>query len=745
MKKYLKEFFVIEIILYLCSAPLLLFPNRYTFIGVLFLFITAFIRFRITGKWIPETILNIPILVFLLTAIFGTIISPEISLSLNRLSVLILGIATYYLFVDWSDPVTNPALITSFFTIAGLLIAIGSFFITDWTAGTIGLPFYFTEYLHITLYLPGSGVPNPAVGVNPRIIAGTLAMLLPFPISLFLNTSKKTVRWAGLISIPIMMFPLILSQTLQAGLPLLLALVLMLILKGLKPIWITGFVILSAAILAVFAKYFLLSDKIFARIVYGVNARFEIWNRAINISKDMFFTGNGLNAFPAVVDYYGLPSEILFSNAHNTFLQTMTDQGIIGLLAFLFIMLVSLFLGIKAAKTTQNTSAYLTLLGSIGAITAFLGYGFVDSMTLGNKPAVLLWGILGTVIGLAAQTGTAPNWAKLLADKTKKSYLFLLGALMILVSFPIWGSFGSVNIGRIALHKTADLSQNYSQLLNFAIADASFAAKLLPSNPRSYILSGWANAKLGDALTAIEEWEKALTLDPDNKNIHYQIAEEYYKTGNISQAVEHWKAAKAEDILFYRGTSALDQGQTEKAAEWFSFLIQINPNNNQAKQHLAEIYNTLSHQAYDNAKIETAIHYAEKSIELNPAQGWRYVWLGELLREQGKYTQALVLYRQIPQRVNDPEWAWRSLIMQADIYMRLRQFDKAVTLYKQAVKLSQQQNAKIEDQVNNLLALGKILLITKEKNEAKQIFIQVLHLDPTNQTALRNLEKLKEK
>jgi putative inorganic carbon (HCO3(-)) transporter len=145
--------------------------------------------------------------------------------------------------------------------------------------------------------------------------------------------------------------------------------------------------------------------------------RVEIWSRAIFGIQDFPFTGMGMNTFrkvaPVLYPLFNVSPEIDFGHAHNEFLQAALDLGIPGLIAFLALYIGSFWMLADTWRATRHLSpdteyrslvTRFVVLGLGGGLLAHLLYGLTDAVSLGAKPGILFWMLLGLITALHQQT-----------------------------------------------------------------------------------------------------------------------------------------------------------------------------------------------------------------------------------------------------------------------------------------------------------------------------------------------------
>jgi len=155
-----------------------------------------------------------------------------------------------------------------------------------------------------------------------------------------------------------------------------------------------------------------------------LGARLEIWSRAIYGVQDFPFTGMGMNTFREVVHVlyplFTISPDLDIAHAHNEFLQAALDLGIPGLIAFVSIYVISFWMLVKVwqvpsgegifPKTSKGQTAFnisqdpvlkkVLVLGLGGGLFGHLIFGMTDAITLGAKPGIFYWLLLGLITGL---------------------------------------------------------------------------------------------------------------------------------------------------------------------------------------------------------------------------------------------------------------------------------------------------------------------------------------------------------
>jgi putative inorganic carbon (HCO3(-)) transporter len=132
----------------------------------------------------------------------------------------------------------------------------------------------------------------------------------------------------------------------------------------------------------------------------SLEARVEIWSRAIYGIQDFPFTGMGMNTFRRVVQVlyplFRIGPDVDIGHAHNEMLQAALDLGIPGLIAFLSICLLTGWLLARAYRGAKGAERWAVLGLGAGFAGHFL-YGMTDAVALGARPGFLFWMLIGLI------------------------------------------------------------------------------------------------------------------------------------------------------------------------------------------------------------------------------------------------------------------------------------------------------------------------------------------------------------
>lgn len=143
-------------------------------------------------------------------------------------------------------------------------------------------------------------------------------------------------------------------------------------------------------------------NHFFAFLDNSSSDRKIIWHAAWNMFMSRPWIGLGVGTFMLNFSKFasqGYPHGVPY--AHNCYLQIATETGIVGLVAFLSILGIFFYNGIKFLNTKEKAFNWFVVLGALAAILGYCVQMGVDTIFFALDLGLLFWFILG--IGQAAQ------------------------------------------------------------------------------------------------------------------------------------------------------------------------------------------------------------------------------------------------------------------------------------------------------------------------------------------------------
>jgi putative inorganic carbon (HCO3(-)) transporter len=291
--------------------------------------------------------------------------------------------------------------------------------------------------------------------IHPNMMAGALVLLLPFPLALLsLDSSVPLPSVAG--AVPPFAVRLLDTRWLRRlwGAVMALLMLAVLLLTKSRGGWIAGAVViflflvrrwryflalipvmvLGVGLLAWRGDLTILLDGISTGgAVSGWEGRIEIWSRALYMIQDFPFTGIGMGTFSDVANalypFFLAGPDADVPHAHNLFLQVAVDLGYPGLIAFVSILLLSIWCAIQSVgfyDRRQDRAMSAVAWAGLASLAGMLVHGSVDATTWAiGRGAFVPWAVIGTLIALNGRPAVGSPRARTyqLAGRQRRGWL----------------------------------------------------------------------------------------------------------------------------------------------------------------------------------------------------------------------------------------------------------------------------------------------------------------------------------
>lgn len=181
--------------------------------------------------------------------------------------------------------------------------------------------------------------------------------------------------------------------------------------------------------------------------------------------------------------------------------------------------------------------------------------------------------------------------------------------------------------------------------------------------PTTYVTLGRLHSGLGKNDLALDEFQKALQVNPRNADAIMGMAGVYEHMGRIGDAEANFKRAAALRPDYWDGYNSLGwfyyrQGRTADAVTQFRRVVELTPDNAAGYSNLAAALIDLG----DPKSLPEAEAALTKSIQLSPSYP-AYANLGNLYFSEKRYAEAAQMTHKALD-LNDKDWAvWDNLLM----------------------------------------------------------------------------------
>ncbi|MEA5447217.1 IctB family putative bicarbonate transporter [Leptolyngbya sp. CCNP1308] len=251
--------------------------------------------------------------------------------------------------------------------------------------------------------IPGVMLSAAAVFAWPRWVPKGLALLATLINTLCLILTLSRGGWIGFLIAGFVLMTLLVQYWSIWFSPFWQRWALPLLLGGAAAVVIAGVIAvdsLRARVLSIFV----------GRADSSNNFRMNVWAAVIDMirARPILGIGPGNDAFNAVYPLFQRPRYTALS-AYSVFLEVLVEGGIIGLTAFLWLLLLIFHQGwvqLQRLRETQDQQGYW-LMGAIASISGILGQGIADTVMYRPQISTLWW----MAIALVASYYPAQGWS----------------------------------------------------------------------------------------------------------------------------------------------------------------------------------------------------------------------------------------------------------------------------------------------------------------------------------------------
>jgi tetratricopeptide (TPR) repeat protein len=200
------------------------------------------------------------------------------------------------------------------------------------------------------------------------------------------------------------------------------------------------------------------------------------------------------------------------------------------------------------------------------------------------------------------------------------------------------------NITKSPPQETVDQLVNLYNQRQFTVV-VEQALALTGRYPEAFVvwnILGASTAQIGKHEEAIDAYNKALSLKPDNAAVHNNLGNNFRDQGKMEEAIDSYNKALSlkpdyADAYYNLGNALQDQGKMDEAIDAYNKALSLKPDN-------AFVYNNMGNILRDQGKHEEAIDAYNKALSLKPDNPVVYNNMGNNLRDQGKLDKAIETY-----------------------------------------------------------------------------------------------------
>lgn len=314
-----------------------------------------------------------------------------------------------------------------------------------------------------------------------------------------------------------------------------------------------------------------------------------IWRDTLSLWKDHKWLGSGPGTFHIEFPRYASEdlkklwpeTQVIVNYAHNEFLQTLAETGLIGLA--LFAGVIALFF-LAAGRSLREKFSPLTAALAAGAGAVLVQNFFSVDMRF-TISAALLYLTMGLALsGIARErTFVPPAWVR--------------GAVFVALVVGIWPLAQAV-VAPYRAHQVVQAQPDFFETGNAGLASdiAQFQtqAQANPEAARPYEEMAYRYAKLKQWDKAITAFQKAVELDPKLFGAYNNLGNIHFLLKKKPEAITYYQKSleiKPDqiDARLNLGKLLYTQGRLKEAAREFETVLRISPGNEEATLMLKQL------------------------------------------------------------------------------------------------------------------------------------------------------------
>ena len=195
--------------------------------------------------------------------------------------------------------------------------------------------------------------------------------------------------------------------------------------------------------------------------------------------------------------------------------------------------------------------------------------------------------------------------------------------------------------------------------LTEAIEQYERALQLKPDEAEAYTNLGGVLARQGKLTEAVQNCERALQLEPDYAEAYYNLAVALAAQGKLPEAIKDYQRALQlkpdyPEACNNLGVALSEQGKLPEAIKNYERALQLKPD-------YPEAYYNLAVALSEQGKLPEAIKDYERALQLKPDYPEAYNDLGIALGEQGNFSEAVQSFQRALQLKPDYTEAYTNL------------------------------------------------------------------------------------
>jgi O-antigen ligase len=288
---------------------------------------------------------------------------------------------------------------------------------------------------------------------------------------------------------------------------------------------------------------------------YWAKRRISLWTAGLHTFMGHMAVGTG----PGTYQIYSrsLPWDMMAHaewrqfpgtfHAHNEFIETASDQGIVGLVCLTWLLAAFFFSSVRALARVSDPIGRRLISGAIGGVTAFL-FQNLFGVTMRFIGASLFFWLMLAIPTVVERAYSAEGRVErgMSFPRLAQAWRWVITAALVFAWFAgLPGSMKPVE-AQVRLVRARGLIEH--KAWTKAARELELALAAQPNSPQLHEAMGEVYASIGTmdrVRDALREFQAAAKLNPDYRQVQYNIGVAYSKLGKHKQALKAYIRAAA--------------------------------------------------------------------------------------------------------------------------------------------------------------------------------------------------------
>lgn len=286
----------------------------------------------------------------------------------------------------------------------------------------------------------------------------------------------------------------------------------------------------------------------------SIYERILIWKNSLLLIKEHPVTGAGLNNWKLLQAKFGIGGTnylntgmVHFEHPHNDFLLVWSEQGIPGIVLYVFFFFILLLQVLRLLKQSSDSDKRALLLMAAMAVTSFMVLSFFGYPRSRYYVMLVLMIWVAVVYLLSSEKGLKVAW-QVSKNRLAVIVLFILSVFTSVVAW-YWFS-GEIHIRKAQAYQAR---KNYNGMIREAEKARTWLYPVEGTTTPVIWFEGMAYFYSGNVPAARVAFQAAKKVNPYHLRVLNDLATTYEQSGMREKAIEHYKLGLQITPLFIEG------------------------------------------------------------------------------------------------------------------------------------------------------------------------------------------------